>query len=262
MNIQKIQIEYAARGDNCSESLEGVCHIKTLDCISIVQSTIGHYEISLAGGKAHNTTEGGFFIAPSCVRQTIIHHADKATNNMAFRWLFLNIKINNLYYFDDIYELPIILPKSAQFKMHQVFDELFSTQNIYRQYSCYYKIAEILSDVSKEKTEPIASNIKQAIHFIKNNYSQKITIKDLAKAVNLSESHFYSIFRKSFGVSPIAYINSYRLSVAANALTQTNNTITEVSYLVGIDDPIYFNKMFKKAYQMSPTQYRNLYKSN
>ena len=254
-----MQIEYAAVGSNCSKLLDGVCHIKTLDCLSVVQSVEGTYDITLSGGNKHSTSLGGFFVAPSSIQQTIVHRADKDTKQMSFRWLFLSIKINNAYYFDDIYELPVILPKDAQEKMNAAFDEIFLSKNVFKQYSCYYKVAEILASVSKPKETPIGNSVKSAINFIKNNYSRKITIDHLAKVVNLSQSRLFSLFKKEFGVSPISYINSYRLSVAANELTETQKTVTQIACAVGIDDPIYFNKMFKKAYQLSPTQYRKTY---
>ena len=146
-----MQIEYVSIGSNHSKLLDGVCHIKTLDCLSVVQSVEGTYDITLSCDKKHSTSRGGFFVAPSSVQQTIVHRADKATKQMSFRWLFLSIKINNSYYFDDIYELPVILPKDAQEKMNAVFDEIFSSDNIYKQYSCYYKVAEILASISKQK---------------------------------------------------------------------------------------------------------------
>ncbi|MBO5797762.1 MAG: helix-turn-helix domain-containing protein, partial [Clostridia bacterium] len=54
-------------------------------------------------------------------------------------------------------------------------------------------------------------------------------------------------------------LNSYRMSIAAELLPGTTKPISQISAEVGIDDSIYFNKMFKKYYQMSPTEYRNCY---
>ena len=48
------------------------------------------------------------------------------------------------------------------------------------------------------------------------------------------------------GISPIAYLNNYRMSVAADRLVDTSDTVSEISYLVGIQDPLYFSKFFKK----------------
>ena len=61
------------------------------------------------------------------------------------------------------------------------------------------------------------------------------------------------------GISPIAYLNNYRMSVAADRLADTPDTISEISYSVGIQDPLYFSKFFKKTYGMAPKEYRFIY---
>ena len=61
---------------------------------------------------------------------------------------------------------------------------------------------------------------------------------------------------------PIAYINKFRISVAEEMLKKTDDTITEIASSVGIHDPIYFNKLFHRAYQVSPREYRKRYKQS
>lgn len=77
----------------------------------------------------------------------------------------------------------------------------------------------------------------------------------------MSESNFYAVFKKHMGVSPISYINHYRMSIAAERLLETNRTATEIGYSVGISDPLYFSKLFKKTYGITPRGYRAMYQT-
>jgi AraC-like DNA-binding protein len=100
----------------------------------------------------------------------------------------------------------------------------------------------------------------RAIEYIVEHYKSKITVRELASVANMSESNFYAIFKKHRGISPIAFLNNYRLSIAADKLVETNASISEIGYLVGIGDSLYFSKLFKKTYGVSPKEYRVMYK--
>ena len=177
---------------------------------------------------------------------------------MAFRWVFLKVKINDLYDIDSIYDFPVIIPKEYKEEMNSIFEELFSTDNVFDDYVCYHKIIKLLSLMATEKKRKIPNNLLQALDFIKTNYKEQITIKDIANHVHLSESYLFSVFKKEMGNSPIAYLNNYRLSIAANKLLNTGKTVTEIADSVGINDSVYFNKLFRKTYQLSPSKYRKI----
>lgn len=262
MDITKIQLEYRHRDSSVFALHDPLCHMKTLPYLSVVQAVEGSYDIQLRDGEMYTTGIGGFFIAPSDIRQTIVHHADPASKKMFCRWVFLKIKLNDLFDFDDLYEFPIIIPEPYQLEMHALFNRLFASANPFEEYACYYEIARLLFLLSKEKTRTFTSYLYTALAYIKNNYAGKITVADIAKEVNLSESHLFSLFKKELGTSPIAYLTSYRLSIAAGMLQNSNQTIAQIANAVGFEDSIYFNKLFRKTYQMSPSKYRKLYKNN
>ena len=68
-------------------------------------------------------------------------------------------------------------------------------------------------------------------------------------------------FKKEFGCTVAQYILKKRIDAAKSMLTTSNMTINEVGELVGIDDPQYFNKQFRKMTGMSPSLYRDKNKS-
>ena len=256
MEIQKLNLEYTYKSGFYFRIHNGIRHVKTVPYLSIAQAIEGNYDIRLGNGEFFNTGIGGFFVAPSDIQQT------KISKQISCRWVLLKIKLNDLYRIEDLYDFPVIVPDSIKSEMNSVFDRLFTAKNIFDEYVCYYEIVRLLFLISKKRELKTPVYLESALNYIKDNYKSKITVNSLAQTVNLSESHFFSVFKKAMGTSPIAYLNNYRLSIAVEEMLKTDKTITEISNLVGIYDSIYFNKLFKKAYQMSPSQYRKIYKQS
>ncbi len=259
MQIEKISIAYAHKNGFSSTTCDGMCHTKVLPYLSVVQATEGSYDIQLDNGATYNTGSGGFFIAPANVYQRIVHNTDPSGKNMICRWVFIKIKINDIYNFDEKFSFPTILPDAIKGEMNTVFDRLFAADNAFDEYICYHEIVKLLSLVAKEKEQPLPPYIEQALRYIKDNYREKISVEDIARKTHLSVSRLFAVFKKQMGISPICFLNNYRLSVAAELLQGTAKSINQISSEVGIEDAIYFNKMFRKAYQMSPSKYRKTY---
>ena len=261
MDIAKVHIAYAHKSGFTSDTCNGSCHTKVLPYLSIVQAVEGSYDIQLDNSAIYNTGNGGFFIAPSNVQQRITHNVNPTSKKIVCRWVFIKIKINDIYSFDEKFSFPTILPENLKAEMNAVFDRLFCSDNSFDEYVCYYQIIKLLSLVANEKEQQLAPYIEKALHYIKENYREKISVEDIAAQAQLSSSHLFAVFKKQFGVSPISFLNSYRMSIATEQLQGTTKSINQISSEVGVDDSIYFNKIFKKYYQMSPTEYRNRYMS-
>lgn len=99
-------------------------------------------------------------------------------------------------------------------------------------------------------------NIKTILDYISENYTSPITIDELAETVNLSKHYFMRFFKKYMGMTCIEYINDYRLNIAANLLLTTGMQITEIAAKIGVNNLSYFNRIFKKKYNMAPKEYR------
>lgn len=256
MDIQKVEIKFFALGSFDGEGYENVRHKKILPWLSVVQSQEGNYDIGLGNRSLKNTGEGGFFIAPSGVQQDIVHHVNPESRIMCARWLFIDALIDESVGFDSVYDFPVILPDKYRNELDSVFDLLFSTVDIYEKYACCYKVLKILQDASKLNLKKSDKTMLAAYKYIRENYMYEIRVKDVAKFVNMSESNFFAVFKKHFGISPIAYINKFRISIAEEKLKNTNDTITDIATSVGIRDPFYFNRLFHKNYHTAPRTYR------
>ncbi len=101
--------------------------------------------------------------------------------------------------------------------------------------------------------------IEDTKKYIALNYAnEELSLKDIAKHVNVSSSHFSTMFSRETGQSPIRYLTEYRMDKAKELLALSNMRSAEVSAAVGYKDPHYFSYLFKKTQNCSPTQYRAL----
>ncbi len=260
LEILKADIRYLKSGSFCTESNEGVKHVKILPYLSVVQATEGSYDIALGNEKSFNTSEGGFFIAPSNVKQTIVHHVNPSSNKMSARWLFLDVQVNDSLSLDKLYRFPVVINDESKIVLNALFNDFFEAKDVFAKYSACYKILEVILKQAKQEVSTSNTGISSALDFMLQNYSEQLTISKLAEIARTSESNFYAAFKKQFGISPLSYINHYRLSLAAEKLTQSNDSIKEIACSVGINDSLYFSKLFKKEYNMSPKEYRLMYK--
>ncbi len=98
--------------------------------------------------------------------------------------------------------------------------------------------------------------INNAVQFINEHFTDKITTVELAKLTHLSEGHFCNIFKEATGMTAKEYINEVRIKNAAELISSTNMTITEAAMYSGFSDSNYFTKMFKKIMGKTPSSIR------
>ena len=98
--------------------------------------------------------------------------------------------------------------------------------------------------------------MKTVLKYMENNYADKITIAEIAKLVNFSESHFMRYFKETIGTSFIDYLKDYRLTMAARLLKSSDSQILNIAIDVGFDNLSYFNRSFKAKYGVTPRKYR------
>ena len=112
---------------------------------------------------------------------------------------------------------------------------------------------------SEEKQEMKVTNlfVQKAMDYISMNYSQKLTLTKISEQLCITPNYLSELFKKHTGQNVSEYIIDYRLEKACQFLKNPQLRIGEVSEKVGINDVRYFSSMFKKKYNLTPTEYRN-----
>lgn len=97
--------------------------------------------------------------------------------------------------------------------------------------------------------------IKTVLSFIAKNYSEDITLADMAACATLNKNYFCKAFREIMHKTPIDYLNFYRIESACEQLATTSKSITEIALDCGYHDSGYFVKAFKKYKGVVPSKY-------
>lgn len=92
--------------------------------------------------------------------------------------------------------------------------------------------------------------------YIDSNYSKKICTENLANIMHITTYHFCRIFKQMTGKTTTDYINGVRLEKAADYLNNGNMNITEIALRCGFDSINYFSRLFKRNYNVSPTEFK------
>jgi AraC-like DNA-binding protein len=90
-------------------------------------------------------------------------------------------------------------------------------------------------------------------------YFEALGVDDLARAAGLSRAHFSREFRRAFGESPHGYLLTRRLERAAALLRNTDRTVADICFSVGLQSVGSFTTSFTRTYGESPNRYRLRY---
>lgn len=98
--------------------------------------------------------------------------------------------------------------------------------------------------------------VQRAITYIMKHYSEKISTKTASDVLLVSPEHLTRLFKSDIGMTFMDYLVEYRISIAIDLLKNTNYKIYEVSNMVGYQNVMYFNKIFKSITGNKPSDYK------
>ena len=144
----------------------------------------------------------------------------------------------------------------------KLIDDFYLAPPLYKEVTAAYlqalialigrKLAYRTSHVSSSQSHRI-EEICRAMH---RDYRKGRAISDYAEELSLSESRFSHLFKESTGVSPHRYLLDIRISRACELLLETDLSIAQICFEIGIGDQNYFSRVFKKVRGCSPSAYR------
>jgi AraC-like DNA-binding protein len=107
--------------------------------------------------------------------------------------------------------------------------------------------------------DPDEEMMNQLMAYLEQHISdENLRIEDMAEAVGLGRSVFYSKMKELVGVSPSDFLKQLRMQRACQLVANSKLTFSEIAYAVGFTDPKYFSKCFKKETGKTPSAYRKL----
>ena len=92
--------------------------------------------------------------------------------------------------------------------------------------------------------------------YIDGHLAERIRVEDLAKLLDLSESHFSRAFRRTFGTSAHAYLTRRRIEVAQSLMLTTREPLSEIALRCGLSDQSHFTRVFRRIVGETPYAWR------
>lgn len=123
--------------------------------------------------------------------------------------------------------------------------------SLYRSYA-----EEGVSEKERALDKQARERLDGILSFVIEHYTEEISTRDIAAASFLSLGYFCRFFKSMTGKSPIEYLNEYRIERASVLLEKTELSHAEVGAAVGIHDPNYFARLYKRIKGISPGEYR------
>ena len=178
----------------------------------------------------------------------------------AFRLFYRNVYLPRHHYTAKDNEICGIVREifSAFDGAHsESFRRMSTLGNVTRLFACILE-NEYYSE-SSENTSGASDKINQlkpVLEYIETHFSEEIKLPALAKITGMNENYFCRFFYSLTQKTPISYVTHYRIEQAANMLSATNQTVTEIAFRCGFNDVGYFIKTFKKIKGCTPKQFQ------
>lgn len=125
-------------------------------------------------------------------------------------------------------------------------------------WGCYRK--EGSQNAACGGTDSLYGNVyvSQAISYIRNHITEPLRTETVAKYVGLNRCYLSTLFKRYTGLSPLKYIQRFRLTKAQHLLESSRMSVSAIAYACGYQQPESLMKIFRLQYGMSPSAYRKM----
>lgn len=135
--------------------------------------------------------------------------------------------------------------------------EIKTVELLLKIWETVYENANISESIPVAKaTAHTQAQLQIMMQYIHKNYSEHITLADIAQTVSVSKSSALNIFNKYLRISPVSYLINYRLKRAAKLLASTDSSIYSIASNTGFENVGYFCRSFKELFGVTPSEYR------
>ena len=222
----------------------------------------GWYRID---GKEYKVRKNQFFILPAGKPHT--YGADEG-NEWTIYWIHFRGCLASIYAQNAQKPQEINISTTSRVsERHNIFEEIFHTleqgqdvENLrYSSSLLHHYLASMRYLVQYRqavKKEDTSNVVDAAIHYMRENIENRISIQDVIKYIGYSSSRFSTLFKQQTGKTPLNYFNQLKIQRSCSLLKNTDMKINQICYKIGIDDSLYFSRLFSKIMGMSPRDYR------
>ncbi|MBH0777886.1 helix-turn-helix transcriptional regulator [Nocardia bovistercoris] len=119
------------------------------------------------------------------------------------------------------------------------------------------ELARLTSDIVgglRDIGEPLLARVFEVID---ERYADVLSLRDVAAAVGVTPGHLTTVVRRRTGRTVQDWIIERRMAAARELLADSDMPISEVAHRVGLPDPAYFARVFRRAHDLSPRDWRN-----
>ncbi len=191
------------------------------------------------------------------------------TQNIARYVTANNININymkNFYYttLSSINNIRISVSAIEVDKKHEEGKDIASLLKLIEKSESAEELNSLLEDVAVRiagkvncfNNKSIKLILRKAIDYIQEHYNEQVTLNEVADNIYVSTFYISRMFKRELGKSFVDYLNDVRIEKSKELLKDVKYKTYEVAEIVGIPDPHYFSKLFKKHSGMTPSEYR------
>lgn len=198
------------------------------------------------------------------IHEICIHiHNDLIDNKLLSRRIFKPIK--------DLFERSsygILFSKKTCYEILPRLEKLFTIESI----DYYLEFISILHHLANSEDQRLLSHnfshiqdfensdkIKIVYEYVQKNFNRKIPLSEISELVNMTPVSFGRFIKKRVGRTFVSYVNDVRISFAVRWLMESDMSITEIGYKCGFNNFSNFNRIFKKAKNCTPTEFKKTY---
>ena len=251
MHYSEIIIDHQYSGFNpvqfgyetCAPSHSYGPAVRTHWLLHYVVSGFGRFE---RNGVVHRISPGQIFVIPPYLETYYEADAERP-------WQYIWIGFTTEEQLPEEFFQPVISCPDAG-ELFQEMKSCSSMENGRSAYlsACLWKLIALLLERGKSKSD----YIDKALNCMHSEYSQGITIKEIADRLGLDRSYFSTVFSERVGISPSEYLINLRLTKAAELMRIYRERPSTAAMSVGYEDLYHFSKIFKKHFGVSPREYR------
>ena len=206
-------------------------------------------------------------------RPNIIHEYYAEKEPWTTHWILFNgpgvDMIPSITLLGDLYIFHIY----SMDKLTQLHDKVYTSAEIngllnINEVSVYLyqfllEISSCIGSLPNKNQNLRMKQLADVVTYIETNYSQIITLDELANIAGISPQHLCRLFKSTYHMRPVEYITQYRIKHAKHLLTsQEDLTLKEIAGEIGFNDLSYFCTMFKKIEGMTPVEFKKTHFHN